>query len=75
MALYQSAVVLKAAMKIDPDLGKVLDWFQNDVITEFGGTPLSMVLQGKYVQVLVFLDRCTRVESSVHFTPEIDRLD
>jgi hypothetical protein len=75
IAIYQSAMVMKAAMKIDPDLGSVLDWFENDIIAEFGETPLSMVLQGRYVQVILFLDRCSRVESSIHLTPEIYRLD
>jgi len=75
IAIYQSAMVMKAAMKIDPDLGSVLDWFENDIIAEFGETPLSMVLQGRYVQVILFLDRCSREESSIHLTPEIYRLD
>ena len=64
IAIHRSAMVIKAALEIDPDLGRVLEWFENDVITELGGTPLSMVLQGRHAQVMVFLERCARVESA-----------
>jgi hypothetical protein len=69
-AIHRSAMVIKAALEIDSDLERVLNWFENDVITELGGTPLSMVLQGRHALVMLFLERCARVESDAAYSLE-----
>ncbi|WP_266182059.1 hypothetical protein [Dyella humicola] len=53
------AQVIKAAMRVEPDLEMVMDWFENDFIEELGGTAMHIVLQGRPAQVIAFLDRVT----------------
>src|SRR5215469_7157385 len=59
-AIYHQALVIKAATRVEPDLMKVLDWLENGVVVEPGETPLDLILQGKYAQVIAFIDRCAR---------------